>query len=152
MADLEMIDAFVAISQVNARFCSALDSKQWAAFAELLTEDFVLDVSEDNENIATISGRDAALAAVRQELDDATIVHQIHVPEIDLRGDEAQVICAMQDEVIWAEPKDGVAALNGYGQYHQRFVRDNGKWKIASLRLTRLHLDILPSAGISFQS
>ena len=141
MADVTMIEAFVGISQVNAQFCRALDGKDWAAFAALLTEDFVLDVSEDNENIATIDGRDEAVAAVRGELDGATIAHHIHVPEIDLRGDEAYVVCAMQDEVIWAQPKDGVVSLNGYGQYHQRFVRQNREWKLAGLRLTRIHVD-----------
>ena len=147
MADLAMIDAFVAISQVNARFCRALDARDWAAFAALLTEDFVLDVGEDNQAIATIAGRDAALAAVGQELQDATIAHQIHVPEINLRGDEASVIAAMQDEVVWAEPKNGVVSLNGYGQYHQRFVRANGAWKLAALKLTRFHVDVQRAAS-----
>lgn len=141
--DLEMIDAFVAISQANAGFCRALDARDWAAFGDLLTVDFVLDASESSDDSARISGRDAAVAAVRQKLEEATTVHQIHIPEIELRGDEAHVVCAMQNEIIWAQPKNGVAAINSYGQYHQRFVREDGKWRLATLRLTRLHVDKL---------
>jgi hypothetical protein len=34
--------------------------------------------------------------------------------------------------------------LHGLGHYHETYVRTPGGWRIASLRLTRLRLDIEP--------
>ena len=55
--------------------------------------------------------------------------------------DEANVIWAMQDRVI---SPGGGPSLTGYGHYHERWVKRNGRWKIAALKLTRLHLDFHP--------
>lgn len=138
MADLEMIDAFVAISQVKARYCRTLDTKDWDAFTDLFTEDFVLDVPE----VEPIRGRDKAIAFIRESVGEARTAHQIHLPEIDLDGDEARVIWAMQDRNTWDPPKNGISTLRGYGQYHERYVRVDGKWKIAAQRLVYLQLDL----------
>lgn len=138
MADIELIDAFVAISQVKARYCRTLDAKDWDAFSELFTEDLELTLPQ----VEPIRGRDKALAFIRDALADARTAHQIHQPEIDLKGDEAHVVWAMQDRNTWDPPRNGVSTQRGYGQYHERYVRVNGEWKIAAQRLVYLHLDI----------
>jgi hypothetical protein len=51
----------------------------------------------------------------------------------------------MQDRVVWDAPRRGLASITGYGHYHERYVRQHGEWKIASLKLTRLHLDVQPA-------
>lgn len=138
MADLEMIDAFVAISQVKARYCRTLDAKDWEAFADLFTEDF----EWEGPGVDPIHGRDKFMAFIRQSIGEARTAHQVHLPEIDLNGDEARVIWAMNDRNTWDPPKDGTSTLRGYGQYHERYVRVNGRWKIAAQRLVYLQLDI----------
>lgn len=138
MADMEYIDAFVAISQVKARYCRTLDAKDWDSFAELFTEDFQLNVPE----VDPIQGRDEAIAFIRGAIGDAVTAHQVHVPEVDVNGDEADVIWAMQDRNTWDPPRNGVSTQRGFGQYHERYVRINGEWKIASQRLVYLQLDI----------
>lgn len=145
MADIEAIDAFVAISRVKARYCRFLDTKDWTAFANLFTEDFRLDVS-DGTGQPPIAGRDAAMQMIQVSLANARTAHQVHSPEIECDGDEAHVIWAMQDRVVWDPPRGGLASLTGYGHYHERYVRKNGEWKIAAQRLTRLHLDLQPAA------
>ena len=139
MADLEMIDAFVAISQVKARYCRTLDTKQWDAFSDLFTEDFVLDVPGVDE---PIRGRDNAVAFIRDSVGEALTAHQVHLPEIDLDGDQARVVWAMQDRNTWDPPRNGLSTLRGYGQYHERYVRVDGTWKIAEQRLVYLQLDL----------
>ena len=47
----------------------------------------------------------------------------------------------MQDRVIFGPNRP---SITGYGHYHERYVRRDGAWKIAALRLTRLHLDVQP--------
>jgi len=45
----------------------------------------------------------------------------------------------MQDRVIWGADRP---SITGYGHYRERWVRRDGRWKIASLKLTRLHIDV----------
>jgi hypothetical protein len=144
MADTAALEAQLAISKVKARYCRLLDTKDWAGFGALFTEDVVLDVSEGT-SVPVMRGRETALQQVQAMIGSARTVHQVHTPEIDLRGDEAHVIWAMQDRVVWDEPRRGLASITGYGHYHERYVRQNGEWKIASLRLTRLHIDAQPA-------
>jgi hypothetical protein len=35
-----------------------------------------------------------------------------------------------------------VAAMDGWGYYHETYRREDGEWKIRSLKLTRLRLDV----------
>ena len=128
------------IGQLKARYCRFLDTKDWKAFKSLFTEDFVLDVS-DGTNLQPFQGRDVAMQYVQAALGDARTAHQVHSPEIDVYGDEARAIWAMQDRVVWDPPRNGLASLTGYGHYHERYVRHFGLWKIAESRLTRLLID-----------
>jgi hypothetical protein len=51
----------------------------------------------------------------------------------------------MQDRVVWKEgqsPLQGVKSITGFGHYHERYVRQDGKWQIASLKLTRLYVEM----------
>ena len=113
---------------------------------DLFTEDFELDVSEGTSQ-PVIRGRDAALQMIRGSVGTARTAHQVHTPEFDfVSADEVRVIWAMQDRVQWdaerAARLGGVTGLTGYGHYHERYVRQNGEWKIAASKLTRLHLDM----------
>lgn len=138
MTDINMISAFVAISQVKARYCRLVDSKDWTGLAALFTEDFELSVPR----VDTLRGRDKAIAFISKALTDATTAHQVHLPEIELNGNEANVIWAMQDRNTWDPPRNGVSTQRGFGQYHERYVQVDGQWKIAAQRLVYLHLDV----------
>jgi hypothetical protein len=144
MADQDMLSAYVEISQVKARYCRCLDTKDWAGFTDLFTEDFVLDVTEGTQ-MQPIHGRDVAVRKIQELLATAKTAHQVHTPIIELDGDEARVIWAMQDRVKFDPPARGMSSLTGYGHYHERYVRKDGKWKIASSRLTRLILELQPA-------
>ena len=137
MADRDHVVAFNELAQAKARYCRLLDSKDWLALAELLTEDMEFDLSDGNPDIAPIVGRDNVLAAVQASVAGAKTVHQVHAPEIELGGDDAQVVWAVQERVVW----DNGTSLTAYGHYHDRWVRVAGQWKIAALRLTHLIVD-----------
>ena len=145
MSDTTFTETYLAISAVKARYCRLLDTKDWSGFAALLTEDFELDVSEGT-SVPVIRGRDAAVKQIRSSVASARTAHQVHPPEITPDGaNKAQVIWAMQDRVVWSEEQAariGRSGLTGYGHYHERYVRQDGEWKIAALRLTRLHIEM----------
>ena len=109
----------------------------------MFTEDLVLDTTPAGGY--EIHGRDEALRMIRSSLEGATTAHQVHSPEIRFDGNVADVIWAMQDRVVWGADKAaarGSYGLTGYGHYHERYVKcDDGRWRIAAQRLTRLHVD-----------
>jgi hypothetical protein len=141
MNTLESLAARIAIGEGKARYCRFLDTKQWDAFKALMTEDFELDVTEGTQ-IPLIRGREQAVEQIRASIGAATTAHQVHQPEMEFHGtDEALVIWPMQDRVLWSAERP---SLVGYGHYHERWVKRDGEWKLAALRLTRLHVDFLP--------
>src|SRR3546814_3386262 len=68
---------------------------------------------------------------IRAAVIDAKSAHQVHTPEITLVNDEeATIIWAMQDRVVWNEGKSpiaGVKSITGFGHYHERYVRRDGE-------------------------
>lgn len=143
MSDLQYLKDWIALCEAKARYCLTLDTKDWAGYADLMTEDYELDVSEGTGK-PVIRGRDEAIRDVRASIETAKTAHQVHNPIIDIDGDEARVIWALQDRVVWGPDR----ALTGYGHYHERWVRRDGAWKLAALKLTRLHMEFTaPAAG-----
>ncbi len=143
MTTPEKLQAWMELSEAKARYCRYLDTKDWEALADLMLEELEMDVSGSAPGMPVIQGRDKALAMVRGSIGEATTAHQVHNLELTLRGDEADVIWAMQDRVLWGPEKP---SLVGYGHYHETWVRRDGEWKMAKQRLTRLHMDFAPPA------
>jgi ketosteroid isomerase-like protein len=137
MKDSVNFDDWLALCTAKARYCRTLDTKDWAAFADLMTEDYVLDVSEGTQTPVT-TGREAAIKQIQASILTAKTAHQVHSPEIEVNGDEARVVWAMQDRVIWGPNRP---SLTGFGHYHERWIRQNGQWKLAALKLTRLLIE-----------
>lgn len=138
---------YLAICEVKARYCRFLDHKDWAGYADVFTQDAVLDTRASGGKMA--SGREALVALVRTGVEDAITVHQVHSPEISMTGpDTAKVVWAMQDRVIWNDERAqaiGKRSLAGFGHYHEDYCRcDDGNWRISLTKLTRLHLDFEP--------
>lgn len=127
---------WLAVCNLKAEYCRLLDTKQWDAWKLLYTEDCRSDTVDAGGIV--IDGRDAVVAYVSESLAGAKTAHHVHSPQMTFDGPNAvDVIWAMQDRVI----KD-TFDLTGFGHYHERYVRDVQGWRIASLKLTRLILDI----------
>jgi hypothetical protein len=140
-------DDYVAICDTKARYCRFLDEKNWAGYADVFTEDAVLDTRPSGGT--ETQGRESLLRTVRGSIEKATTAHQVHSPEISMiDAGTADVIWAMQDRVVWEDAKAramGRRSLTGYGHYRERYIRcGDGRWRIARSTLTRLHIDFEP--------
>jgi 3-phenylpropionate/cinnamic acid dioxygenase small subunit len=125
------------ICTLKARYCRLLDTKDWAGWRALFTDDFVLDTSPAGG--LRIAGADAAVAYVRSSItDDTTTTHHVHNPEIMVTGDTATAVWAMQDRNLWPNGR----TLLGFGHYHERYRREGDPWKIAESKLTRLNTEM----------
>ncbi|KUI44806.1 DUF4440 domain-containing protein [Mycobacterium sp. GA-1199] len=132
------LQACFELEQAKARYCRYMDTKNWTELAALLSEDLIFDLTDGNPDATPIIGRDAALQAVMASVGDAKTVHQVHSPEFDLNGDEARVIWAVQERVVW----ENGTSLTAYGHYHDRWVRSEHGWQIAELVLTHILMEI----------
>ncbi len=127
---------WLAITNVKARYCRLLDTKDWAGFAAVFADDVVIDTTGSGG--PRLEGRDVAVAYIRASLEQAVTLHHVHSPEIAIDGDGAQAIWAMQDRLKWPNGR----VLDAAGHYHERYARVDGAWRITESRLTRLFVDM----------
>ena len=142
MDRLERLEAIEAIRQLKARYFRMIDTKQWDLLPRLFTRDLRI-VAPDGK--IWMEGGDQYAASLKYGLTDAVSCHQGLTGEIDIfDADTAAAIWAMQDVITWTDkhPREGWKAIVGRGHYHETYRREGAEWRIATLSLTRLSLDI----------
>jgi uncharacterized protein (TIGR02246 family) len=137
------MDDIEAIKQLKARYFRTLDTKDWEAFRQVFTDDVVVDTTASGGE--RITGADAFLAYLGEALAGTTTVHQGHMPEIAVTSDTtATGTWALHDIVIWPTGM----RLDGFGHYHETYVKAVDGWRIETSTLTRLHADFaMPEEG-----
>ena len=143
----DRLEAIEAIRDLKARYFRLLDTRRWEELAALFTAD--MQVLTPEGSIYAESGQ-AYADSLRQSLQNAVSCHQGLTAEIEIieAGDpvniSARAVWAMQDEVEWddAHPRFGWKSIVGRGHYHETYRREDGIWRIATLMLTRLRLDM----------
>lgn len=128
-----------AIKGLKARYCRLLDAKDWQAWRQVFTDDFVSDTSSAGGKL--IEGADDFVEFTRRSLRKPSQVtaHQVHAPEIELTSPTtARGVWALEDVVRLAP---GVN-LRGYGHYHETYEKVGGSWLIKTSTLTRLREDV----------
>jgi hypothetical protein len=134
-------DDIEAIKQLKARYFRLMDTKDWDGYFALFTDDVVIDTSEDGA--AVVEGLAEFAPFLRSVIGDVTTVHHGHMPEIELTSPTtAKGVWSMEDKLWW--PEGGpMTHLHGYGHYHETYVKVDGQWRIKTLKLTRLHREIV---------
>lgn len=138
MSDLAAIAAYIELSQAKARYCRAIDTGDWTTVADLMTADVEFGIGDTTTEPEMIVGREETLAMLRSLTAGAKTAHQVHSPEIQLDGGAAQVIWAVQDRAVF----DTGVSVTGYGHYYDRWVCDDGQWRVASFKLIHLLTDV----------
>ena len=125
------------IKQLKARYCRLLDTKDWAGWRAIFTDDFHSDTSEAGGKV--IDGADEFVAFTRKSLRNQATVHQVHAPEIEvISPTTARGVWALEDVVRFGP---GVN-LRGYGHYTETYEKADGRWRIKASKLTRLREDV----------
>jgi hypothetical protein len=139
MTDIQRLIAAEEIKQLKARYFRCMDTKQWAGWEDVFTADAVMDVSEEQVSQSVIKGRDKIIPFVSKVLEGVVTVHHGHMPEIEVTSETtARGIWSMEDKLRWP---DGKTTLHGYGHYHETYEKVDGRWRIKTLKLTRLRID-----------
>lgn len=154
MDPLERLTAIEDIKQLKARYFRAVDTKDRALLRSVFTDDATADyrgaATDPSSGInaipgnteAVVIGADAITEGVMASVAPLVTVHHGHTPEITLHGAaSASGIWPMVD--ILRMPLDApIAQLTGWGHYHETYRKEGETWKIATLHLTRLRVDI----------
>lgn len=142
MDDAQVCRAIEDIKNLKSRYFQYMDLKNWLRYPELLAQDMVV-YNEDGSVRST--GGAAFARAVSSFLADANTIHQAYMPEIEIIDpDNARGVWAMHDVLTWenGDPFTGIKRMEGWGHYHESYRREPDGWKVASLKLTRLRVDV----------
>jgi hypothetical protein len=142
MDRLERLEAIEAIRALKALYFRLIDTKQWNELPSLFTADLKIVTPEGR---VWLEGGKAYADSLKFGLENAVSCHQGLTGEIDILGaDTASGVWAMQDVIEWADkhPREGWKTILGRGHYHETYRREDGAWRIATLTLTRLRLDV----------
>ena len=131
------MDDIEAIKQLKARYFRTMDTKDWNGMRQVFTDDVVIDTSEAGGE--AVRGADTFMAFLEDLLGDVLTVHHGHMPEIEITSPTtATGVWSMEDKLRWPNGME----LDGYGHYHETYEKIGGEWRIKTLLLTRLRMDM----------
>jgi hypothetical protein len=140
------VDDQLAIATLKARYFRLLDTKDWAGWRELFTDDleFYMDVDSllPTDAAPITVGGDDFVEYVSKLLTTAVTVHQGHMPEITFTDERtASGVWAMFD---WVDNLAENDSIQGFGHYHENYLKGpDNRWRIQRLHLTRIRIDQL---------
>ncbi len=152
MTPMEELKAIEEIRQLKSRYFRFLDTKNWDGMATVFCRDAVFDlragavVESDKGGPGTdsfLEGRDQILAFLSGIMVGVVSVHHGHGHEVWIDSpEEARGIIAMED--LNSKADTGAMVNHGYGHYEEAYRWEEGAWRIARSKLTRLKVTLGP--------
>jgi hypothetical protein len=155
--DVSRLVAIEDIKALKARYFRGVDTKDWALLAEVMTDDITVDYRGTATDPATgvnfapdatgstLQGSTVVIDGLKKSLDGIVSAHQGYLPEIEILSDTtARGVWAMYD-VLRFPAGSPITELFGYGHYHETYEKSDGRWRIKTLRLPRLRVDVVPA-------
>lgn len=155
MDPLARLVAIEEIKQLKARYFRGVDTKDADVLRSVFTDDATADyrgaATDPRSGVnaipgnteAVVRGADAIVSGVMASVAGLTTVHHGHLSEIELESDTlARGIIPMVDRLTMPEGSP-ILSLDGWGHYHETYRKEGGAWKIATLRLSRLRVDVV---------
>ena len=152
MSEAARLAAIEAIRAAKARYWRGVDASDGALVRGVLAKDCILDYEgccrDPQSGIdhlpamnLVLRGRDAWIDGGMAHY-GITSVHQGHQSEIDiLDADHATGIWSFTDRMFFP-PGGAFSRLTGYGHYHETYVRHGAAWLIATLRISRIRVEV----------
>ena len=153
MTTAQLLELF-EIQRLKSQYFLFVDTKQWAQLRELFTDDlfiFADDSPVPEETVPVFTSADAFIDYLTVAFATTISVHHGHTPDLQLIDERtATGIWAMYD---WTDDQSTGIAKQGFGHYHEEYRKgDDGRWRIATMRLTRLRVNRVDSLPSELQS
>ena len=147
--------AIESVRALKARYFRLMDMKLWDQWQALFAADAVMDVRGEGSALAALgfpepdpssllwTGAGRIREAVSTALEGVATVHHGQMGEFTFRGKGCiEAIWAMEDRIRYpAGASAPIAGFNGYGHYHDTYVRAGDEWGIARVELRRLMVE-----------
>jgi len=123
------------ISRLKATYVRLVDEKAWSALEGLFADDFAFNgIWSTRDGHAFVERTSGSLA-------NASTVHQLAVAELEVTSPIAATGVWPFADII-DQRRDGVGDYRrGFGHYHETYVKADGSWKIATMRITRVRVE-----------
>jgi hypothetical protein len=145
MEPLETLLELEALKRLKAEYFFFLDTKAWPEWLALFTPDVTLkwDLAvaapgQDGQTTDPLVGVEAIAAVMPPAMARLQSIHHGHTPILDLISPTTATGIWAMEERVGAPDRDWITY--GYGHYHETYRKDDGRWRIASLHLTRLRV------------
>jgi hypothetical protein len=142
---LQRLLAIEDIKLLRARYCRSIDSHTFDRLGDVLTEDFVLDMSPTGKvlgsEVPVISGRDTVIAMFHSAFASLKmLLHIVTIPEIEFQ-DETHATGVWRQETFIKENRSELPGLGlAYATVFDTYRKETEGWRIASVRV---ELDIV---------
>jgi hypothetical protein len=142
---LERLLAIEDIKLLRAKYCRSIDSHRFDRLHDVLTDDFVLDMSPTGRvlgsEVPVMSGRDTVIAMFHSAFAPLKmLLHIVTVPEIEFQ-DETHATGVWRQETFIKENRPDLPGLGlAYATVFDSYRKEAAGWRIASVRV---ELDIL---------
>lgn len=152
MDALTKLIAINEIQQLKSRYFRLVDTRDWTALEHVYTRDAQFDASEalrvhplngppEGEVGPVIHGNRAIVAWASRSLENYTSVHHGANHEVTIESEtEASGVIAMVDIIRGSDRKAEIFRATGH--YWESYRVEDGAWRIARSKLTRLTNDV----------
>jgi hypothetical protein len=136
-----------ALRNLKARYFRFLDTKDWAAWTEIWAPQIEHEMVTEGRSHR--GAREDFVRFVAGALDGVITVHHGHTPELELTSPTtARGIWAFVDRLEPGPDAHPMAPrMDGWGHYHETYVKSDGTWRIATQKITRLRLESQTPTG-----
>ncbi|MGW2329805.1 nuclear transport factor 2 family protein [Streptomyces sp. NPDC001700] len=138
---LRDVEARLAIQELAARYCLAIDDRDWEALAALFDADATMPIRG-----AEVRGRTEVVAALRERL--APVARSVHAPHscvLDELDEERASGTVLGHVELGLTDTTHVGAL----RYADRYLRRGDRWVFARREMTYVHMGPWSEVGRS---
>ncbi|WP_026918840.1 nuclear transport factor 2 family protein [Gordonia shandongensis] len=124
-------DPIREIEELKYRYLRAVDTRDWTALADTLTEDVVTDYGTSlGGRTLSFTGRDAVIDYLSTAMSGTLIIeHRVDHPILRIDGDSATGSWYLQDRVL---VPDHDVMIVGAAFFRDEYRRTDGGWRISA--------------------
>ncbi|WP_317854273.1 nuclear transport factor 2 family protein [Chakrabartyella piscis] len=123
------------IEQTILKYATAADLRDWDLLKSILSDEVYIDFTTSGGPSMTVTN-DQYIGQVTSLIPGFNVTqHQLTNFVIDINGDTANTVVYMQAEHFVQEGTSEIGRTIG-GYYTHKLKKENGNWKICSLKLT----------------
>jgi|GEM_PF-567230 hypothetical protein len=137
MSAQERLLAIEEVKNLRARYCRAIDTKDWNLLRSTLAPDVRLDLPSLRER-GGLDGADAFVELVSTWFATTPSLHANYLPEIEIASPSSATGVWQQQHFLPHRYQAEVHHGHGYGYSHDSYEKIEGRWFMKSVRLAPL--------------